>query len=93
MEAPTIKFGSGAEKVQGAKSYPTQRSFEVLYLDEQLKIIRYLPEDKKTDPVLFVQRRVPAEEPAAAIEMADSSEQDLAGEQEEQGRAAEPVLA
>ena len=94
LEAPTIKFGNGAEKVQGAKTYPSQRSFEVLYLDEELKIIRYLPEDKDTDPVLFVQRRVPADAPASSPFVEEEGETEQAEAQdEEEEQAAEPVSA
>ncbi|KAK9825281.1 hypothetical protein WJX74_005740 [Apatococcus lobatus] len=94
LEAPTIKFGNGADKVQGAKSYPTQRSFEVLYLDEQLKIIKYLPQDVEIDPVLFVQRRVPVEALAATPEAIQQEEAaPSADQQEEEEQEAEPVLA
>ena len=63
LQAPTISLNGGAEKPQSTKNYPVERRFEVVYLDEQLRITRYLPEEEGKETILFVQRRVPAEAP------------------------------
>ncbi len=89
LEAPTLKLGDGQEKPQQSKSYPTQRKFEVLYLDEQIKIIRYLPDEADKERVLFVQRRVPEEVPE--VDMPAVAEEDADLEDQEQIAEAVPA--
>ena len=51
-----------AAKVFGMKLGPerAERKFEVLYLDERVRIVRFLPNDpeQSSEPVLFVLRRL-----------------------------------
>lgn len=51
-----------AAKIFGVKLGPerAERNFEVLYLDERVRIVQFLPSDSQqsSEPVLFVLRRL-----------------------------------
>ena len=51
-----------AAKIFGVKLGPerAERKFEVLYLDERVRIVQFLPNDpeQSSEPVLFVLRRL-----------------------------------
>ena len=49
-------------KLYGLKLGPesTERTFEVLYLDERVRVVKFLPDEssQNSEPVLFVLRRL-----------------------------------
>ena len=59
---PSLQITVQAARIFGVKLGPerAERKFEVLYLDERVRVVQFLPSDsqQRSEPVLFVLRRL-----------------------------------
>lgn len=62
ISGPSLQITIEPAKIYGLKlgSESTERMFEVLYLDERVRVVQFLPSNlsKSSEPVLFVLRRL-----------------------------------